>query len=77
MWRVHENGHIRNYRKKGMNGLPPGIDPNSPTTLLDNGHDQTIKNSYSHHLPREGFSGYKYPDQKISDGSDGIKGHQN
>ena len=77
LWRVHHNGFIREYRKKGMNGLPPGIDANSKTTLQDNGYQQAILHSYSHHIPEEGFSGYKYPDQAVSDGSDGIKGHQN
>ncbi|XP_066912681.1 uncharacterized protein [Clytia hemisphaerica] len=77
LWRVQHNGFIREYRKKGATGLPPGIEANSQTTLQDNGYQQAVLHSYSHHLPDEGFSGYKFPDQAVSDGSDGIEGHQN
>ena len=77
LWRVQENGFIREYRKKGKNGLPPGLDPNSDEALMDNGHRATITHNYAFHLPGEAESGYKYPDQTVSDGSDGIEGHQN
>ena len=53
------------------------MDPNSATTLMDNGHRQAITHNYAFNLPGEGGSGYKYPDQKVSDGSDGVKGHAN
>ena len=77
MWRVQENGFIREYRKKGQNGITENIDPNAATTLMDNGYKNAIYNNYAAIIPEEGFSGYKYPDQKLSDGSDGIEGHQN
>jgi len=77
VWRVQESGFIREYRKKGKNGMKLGIDPNSATALIDNGVKDVIKNNYAAHIPEEAFSGYKYPDQKVSDGSDGIEGHQN
>ena len=47
MWRVHENGYVREYRKKGKIGLPTGLNPNSQTTLSENSNLDTIKHNYA------------------------------
>ena len=54
LWRLQENGHIREYRKKEKPGLPPTLNPNSATTLMDNSHEDTIWNNYAHFLEGEG-----------------------
>jgi len=77
VWRLHDNGHVREYRKKGKIGLPTGLNPNSQSTVSKNSYTNTIKHNYAAYIPEEGWTGYKYPDQAISDGSDGVKGHQN
>ena len=63
---MQENGYIREYKKKNRHGLPPDVDPNAATTLQDNGYKQTITHNYAYHLPEEGESGYKHPDQNVS-----------
>ena len=77
MWRVQENGFIREYRKKGKAGIKPGLDPNSPITLKNNDVKNAINTDYAAYIPEEGFNGYKFPDEALSDGSDGIEGQQN
>jgi len=32
VWRVQDNGHIREYRIKGKKGIPKGVDPNDLTS---------------------------------------------
>lgn len=72
LWRIQENGLIREYRRKGKVGLRDGVNPNSKN--LDRNTMDIIKHNYGHFLPGEGSGGYRYPDQRISDGSyDGMK----
>jgi len=60
LWRLHENGTIREYLRKGANGLPPGAD------LADPANAAVIRSDYSHFLPQEGFDGYKDPFQPVN-----------
>lgn len=61
LWRVGENGLIREYLKAGAEGLPPDADLNDPANL------DIIKNNYSSFIEEESWDGYKYPDQVLSD----------
>ena len=60
LWRIQENGTVREYLKKDAEGLAPNADLNSKENLA------TIENSYGAYLPGESWSGYKYPDEKLS-----------
>ena len=69
--------HFREYRKKGKEGLREGVDPNN----LDKSFSthrillKIIEENYASYIPQEGWTGYKYPDQQVSDGEDdGMKG---
>lgn len=61
LWRVQEKGTVREYLKKGAQGLPKGADLMAPENR------SIIEKSYSAYLPDESWSGYKYPDQKLND----------
>jgi len=61
LWRVGENGMIREYLKKGAKGVQPGAD------LSSKKNRKRIAEDYSSFIPEESWSGYKYPDQKLSD----------
>ena len=61
LWRIQENGSVREYLKYGKTGLPEGAD------LFSAENQKIIKNNYSNYLPNESWSGYKYPDQKINE----------
>lgn len=61
LWRIQENGNVRFYLKRSHQGLKPSDDINSEQNF------SVIENSYSHYLPEESWSGYKYPDQKVND----------
>ena len=61
LWRVGENGLIREYLKKDAKGLKPGADLDAKSNLA------AIKNDYSSFIPEESWDGYKYPDQKVSE----------
>lgn len=61
LWRIQENGTIREYRRQGAQGLPAGAD------LSASANHSTIVNDYSHFLPEEGFEGYKYPDEQVAE----------
>jgi len=68
VWRVQDNGMIRNYLKKGMVGItnttdPNALDANNPSHKLEL---DIIEKNYAAYIPEEGFSGYKYPDDKTS-----------
>ncbi len=63
LWRVQENGTVREYLKKGAAGLPENADLFSKANLAK------IDSNYSSYLPGESWSGYKYPDEKV--GKDG------
>ena len=55
LWRLQENGMIREYLRNGADGLAPGADLSAPANLA------VIRSDYSHFLPQEGFGGYKDP----------------
>lgn len=61
LWRVEENGTIREYLRAGAAGLPEGADPLAPENL------ETVRRDYASFLPEEGWDGYKYPDQRLTD----------
>lgn len=60
LWRIQENGTVREYLKKDGKGLPTGADLNASKNLA------TIESEYSAYLPEEGWLGYKYPDDRVS-----------
>lgn len=61
LWRIHEKGTVRQYLKKGAEGLAEGAD------LYATENQHIIEANYSAYLPNESWSGYKYPDQKLSE----------
>jgi len=60
LWRVQENGMIREYLRRGATGLPADADP------LDPANRAVIERDYSHYLPGEGFDGYKDPFEPVN-----------
>ncbi|MDH3609819.1 MAG: hypothetical protein OEQ24_11340, partial [Gammaproteobacteria bacterium] len=61
LWRVQDNGTIREYRKKGAKGLPKGAD------LFHKKHASVIANQYSSYIPEESWDGYKHPHQEVAE----------
>lgn len=61
LWRIQENGTVRFYLKKGGIGLDKHAD------IFADDNQQRIEANYSHYLPGESWSGYKYPDQKYTE----------
>ena len=51
LWRVQDNGTIREYRKKDTQGLPDGAD------LFDEANLATIENDYASYIPRKAGEG--------------------
>jgi hypothetical protein len=60
LWRLQENGMIREYLRSGATGLAPGDDLYDPANL------PAIRSDYSHFLPEEGFDGYKDPFEPVN-----------
>lgn len=60
LWRVQENGTVREYLKKGAAGLPENADPMAAKNL------EIVARDYGSYLPDESWSGYKYPDERLS-----------
>lgn len=60
LWRIQENGTVREYLKKGAAGLPQDAD------LMAKANMDIITQNYSSYLPDESWSGYKYPDEKLT-----------
>lgn len=60
LWRVQENGTVREYLRQGAKGLSPGADLEDPANL------EIIRQSYSSYIPEAGWAGYKYPDEQLS-----------
>ncbi len=60
LWRIQENGMIREYLRNGANGLRPGAD------LFDARNLAVIRSDYSHFLRDEGFDGYKDPFKPVN-----------
>ena len=61
LWRVQENGMIREYLRAGAAGLRAGADLADPENLA------VLERDYSHYLPGEGFAGYKDPFVPVND----------
>ncbi|MFT7414448.1 MAG: hypothetical protein ACI9FO_001107 [Methylophagaceae bacterium] len=61
LWRVQENGTVREYLRVGAKGLVPGADLTAKQAQI------IIAENYSSYLPDESWSGYKYPDQKFNE----------
>lgn len=61
LWRVQDNGTIREYRKKDAQGLPDGAN------LFDEANLATIENDYASYIPEESWGGYKHPHQKLTE----------
>ncbi len=61
LWRVQENGTIREYLRPGAEGLPEGADPLAAENL------ETVREDYASFLPDLGREGYRYPDQRIDE----------
>lgn len=59
LWRTQESGYVREYRKRGAPGLPKDADLADPKNL------DAIKENYASFLPKEGYTGYKYPDEQF------------
>ena len=55
LWRIQDNGTVREYLRAGAEGLPAGADIDAPANLA------IIRRDYSHLLVGEGFGGYKDP----------------
>jgi len=60
LWRVQENGTVREYLKRGATGLPAGADP------LASESQAIVARDYAAYLPDESWSGYKFPDERLS-----------
>jgi hypothetical protein len=60
LWRLQENGMIREYLRSGATGLRPGADLSDPANL------SIIRSDYGHFLPEEGFDGYKDPFEPVN-----------
>ncbi|MFW7526228.1 hypothetical protein ACODM8_19110 [Vibrio ostreicida] len=58
LWRVQENGVVREYRRSGITGLSQDTDVNDAAVL------SILKNDYSHYLTDESWSGYKFPSEQ-------------
>ena len=61
LWRIQENGTVRFYLKRDGKGLDKDAD------IFAAENQQQIEANYSHYLPDESWSGYKYPDQQFND----------
>ncbi|RCW79060.1 hypothetical protein DFP89_12935, partial [Paracoccus lutimaris] len=59
LWRVQENGTIREYLKPDADGLSDGDDPLSPENL------SVVTQDYAAYIPQAGWDGYRYPDQRV------------
>ena len=60
LWRVQESGTVREYLKKGATGLTENSNIFAKDSL------KKMNSDYSAFIPEEGWTGYKYPDEKIS-----------
>ena len=65
VWRIQDNGHIREYRKYGKDGLRETVDPNDPTITKED--LDIIKSSYTNYMP-EDKSLYKLPEDRVRSG---------
>lgn len=61
LWRIQENGMVREYRRAGQQGLPVNAD------VFDKALQQQILQNYSHYLPEESWAGYKLPAHQVNE----------
>ena len=61
LWRVQDNGMVREYRKKDAQGLKDGAD------LFDEGNMAIVESDYASYIPEESWGGYKHPHQRVSE----------
>ena len=61
LWRVQDNGTIREYRRKDAEGLEEGAD------LFDEANLATLESDYASYLPGESWGGYKHPHQRVAE----------
>lgn len=61
LWRVQDNGTIREYRKKDAPGLEDGAG------LFDEDNLATIETEYASYIPEESWGGYKHPHQRVTE----------
>jgi len=66
VWRVQDNGFIREYRRYAHIGLDQDVDPNSGN--LTTQQLELLSNNYASFLPGLGAKGYRYPDDRFTDG---------
>ena len=64
LWRIQDNGLIREYRMTGNQGLRESVDANDIDGLSPE-HLRVIKSDYRHFIPEEGRDGYKSPSDRI------------
>lgn len=65
VWRIHDNGHVREYRRYGKDGLRDNVDPNDPSMSKSN--LEILKSEYASYAP-EDKSLYKAPTDKSRSG---------
>ena len=65
LWRIQDNGHIREYRKPHKNGLQDTVDPNDPDLTQQN--LDIIESDYTHYMPGEEDL-YHFPSDKVNNG---------
>lgn len=61
LWRIQENGTIREYLLPGAEGLPEGADPLAPENA------EIVRRDYASFIPEAGWDGYRYPDQMVNE----------
>lgn len=70
LWRIQEDGHIREYLIPGKRGIDSNIDPNKDFDE-NSSEDQlllkTLDDEYSAKIPYIGYAGYKYTSDKVSE----------
>ena len=59
LWRIQDNGMVREYRKKKSKGI------RKDTDIFDKKNLKNISEDYGHYLKKEGLNGYKLPQNKI------------
>ena len=65
IWRIQDNGMIREYRKSAKPGLEIGVNANGNLTKQQL---TVIRNNYAHFIPEEGSGGYKREQDKTKSG---------
>ena len=65
VWRIQDNGHVREYRKYGVDGLRDTVNPNDGN--MGKGDLDIIKNEYTNYMP-EDTSLYKLTKDKVRHG---------